>query len=36
MVEAMLVDGAVRDKNTAEKLTNELLKAHKGFLPQFS
>lgn len=36
MAEAMLVDGAVRDKETAEKITNELLKAHKGFLPQFS
>jgi len=36
MVEAMLADGAVRDKETAEKLTDELLKAHKGLLPQFS
>ena len=36
MAEAMLVDGAVRDKETAEKLTDELLKAHKDFLPQFS
>ena len=36
MVEAMLADGAVRNRGTAEKLTNELLRAHKGFLPQFS
>ncbi len=36
MAEAMLVDGAVRNKDTAEKLTNELLKVHKSFLPQFS
>jgi len=36
MAEAMLADGAVRDRDTAEKITNELLKAHKGFLPQFS
>lgn len=36
MVEAMLADGAVRDRGIAEKLTDELLKAHKGLLPQFS
>ena len=36
MVEAMLADGAVRNRGTAEKLTDELLKAHKGLLPQFS
>ncbi len=35
MVEAMLADGAVKDQNIAEKLTDELLKAHKEFLPQF-
>lgn len=35
MVEAMLADGAVRNRGTAEKLTDELLKAHKGLLPQF-
>jgi alpha-galactosidase len=36
MVEAMLADGAVRNRGTAQKLTDELLKAHKGLLPQFS
>lgn len=36
MVEAMLADGAVRDRGMAEKLTDELLKVHKEFLPQFS
>ena len=36
MVEAMLADGAVRNRGTAEKLTDELLKVHKGLLPQFS
>lgn len=36
MEEAMLADGGVRDRETAEKLTDELLKAHKEFLPQFS
>jgi len=36
MAEAMFADGAVRDKETAQKLTNELSKAHKDFLPQFS
>ena len=36
MVEAMLADGAVRNRGTAEKLTNEFLKAHRKFLPQFS
>jgi len=36
MVEAMLADGAVRDRDTAEKLTDELLKVHRDFLPQFS
>ena len=36
MVEAMLADGGVRERGVAEKLTDELLKAHKEFLPQFS
>ncbi|MQY58036.1 MAG: hypothetical protein GH144_00310 [Clostridia bacterium] len=35
MVEAILADGAVRNRSIAEKLTDELLKAHKEFLPQF-
>jgi alpha-galactosidase len=35
MVEAMLLDGAVSDYSTAEKLTDALLKAQAEHLPQF-
>ncbi len=34
-VEALLADGAVTDRATAEKLADELLRAHKQYLPQF-
>lgn len=36
MVEAMLTDGAVNDRGIAEKLTDEFLRHHREFLPQFS
>jgi len=35
-VEALLADGSVSDPSTAEKLADELLKAHKRHLPQFA
>jgi alpha-galactosidase len=35
-VEALLADGAVRDRGTAEKLAGELLTAHRPYLPQFA
>ncbi|MCK1992949.1 hypothetical protein GW626_05330 [Peribacillus muralis] len=35
VVEAMLLDGAVTSEEVAEKLTDELLEAHKQHLPQF-
>lgn len=34
-VEALLADGAVRERTTAEKLAGELLAAHRPHLPQF-
>lgn len=34
-VEALLVDGAVQDAQTAEKLASELLSAQRAYLPQF-
>lgn len=34
-VEALLADGSVTDPATAEKLADELLQAHKQYLPQF-
>jgi alpha-galactosidase len=34
-VEALLADGSVKDRTTAEKLADELLSAHKEHLPQF-
>jgi len=36
LVEALLTDACVRDKDTAGKLADELLKAHKANLPQFA
>lgn len=36
VVEAMLADGAVNNKSIAGKLTDDLLKHHRKFLPQFS
>jgi len=35
-VEALLADGSVNDPSTAEKLADELLMAHKQYLPQFA
>jgi alpha-galactosidase len=35
MVEAMLVDGATPDRKTAEKMSQELIRHHKKYLPQF-
>ncbi len=35
-VEALLADGAVTDVSTARKLADELLRAHKQYLPQFA
>lgn len=35
-VEALLADGSVTDSATAEKLADELLKAHREYLPQFA
>jgi alpha-galactosidase len=35
-VEALLLDGAVSDRETAEKLADELLQAHRQYLPQFA
>ncbi len=35
-VEAILTDGAVRDRETAENLVDELIKTHKIYLPQFA
>ncbi|WP_223588244.1 family 4 glycosyl hydrolase [Neobacillus bataviensis] len=35
VIEAMLLDGAVTSEEVAEKLTDELLQAHKQYLPQF-
>lgn len=35
-VEALLADGSVSDPSTAEKLADELLTAHKQYLPQFA
>ena len=35
-VEALLADGSVSDPSTAGKLADELLAAHKQYLPQFS
>ena len=34
-VEALLADGALSDRSSAEKLADELLMAHKEYLPQF-
>jgi len=36
MIEAMLVDGAVTDRKTAERMTGEMLEHHRNYLPQFS
>lgn len=35
-VEALLADGAVTDRATAEKLADELLQTHRQYLPQFA
>lgn len=35
-VEALLTDGAVTDRATAEKLADDLLRAHQEYLPQFA
>ncbi len=35
-VEALLADGSVNEPATAEKLADELLRAHKQYLPQFA
>ncbi len=35
-VEALLMDGAVTDRTTAESLADELLAAHRQYLPQFA
>jgi alpha-galactosidase len=35
-VEALLADGSMNDPSTAEKLADELLMAHKQYLPQFA
>ena len=35
-VEALLADGSVTDPSTAERLADELLMAHKQYLPQFA
>jgi alpha-galactosidase len=34
-IEALLADGSVSERETAEKLTDELLRAHQRYLPQF-
>lgn len=34
-IEALLMDGSVKDESTAEKLADDLLKAHCDYLPQF-
>lgn len=36
MEEALLLDGCVTDEETAKNLTNDLLEAHKEYLPQFN
>jgi len=36
LVEAMLADGCVSDPATAEKVADELLRAHRQYLPQFA
>jgi len=36
VVEALLTDGCVRDPATASKLADELLQAHRAYLPQFA
>ncbi len=36
MVEAMIMDGAVKDYSTAEKLTEAMLRAQAEQLPQFA
>jgi len=36
MVEAVVMDGAVKDYSTAEKLTDAMLKAQAEHLPQFA
>jgi len=36
LIEALLADGAVQDHNTARRLCDALLNAHKQYLPQFN